>query len=382
MLRKARGSYRADQSVFGVAALAIYELQRDRIVPIPATTFGAQGILERDDLQRLLRSQIETVSPDTLILAEEFGDWEDSRRRIDLLGVDKDANLVVIELKRDDDGGHMELQAIRYAAMVSTMTFEQAVAARAGFQRRHGMNDDAQQAILDRLVWDEPNEDGFGQAVRIVLVAADFSRELTSSVMWLNSYGLDVRCVRLRPHDLNGRVLLDVQEIIPLPEGAEYQVRLREKTQRERQARESSADHTRFDVSIGGQSHNGLPKRKSILLVVRRLVEGGIEPTRIEASLSLPGRGFGLWRSVDGEMNATEFAKRASDDKAFDPVRWFCDNDRLIRSGGRTYAFSSQWGAPYWNNAMTQLKQAFPEFDIRYSPTRGAMGGADSSIDV
>jgi RecB family endonuclease NucS len=55
------------------------------------------------------------VSPDTIVIAEEFGEWEDSRRRIDLLGLDKNANLVVIELKRTDDGGHMELQALRYS---------------------------------------------------------------------------------------------------------------------------------------------------------------------------------------------------------------------------------------------------------------------------
>jgi len=33
-----------------------------------------------------LREQIEIISPDTLVVAEEFGDWEESRRRIDLLG--------------------------------------------------------------------------------------------------------------------------------------------------------------------------------------------------------------------------------------------------------------------------------------------------------
>jgi RecB family endonuclease NucS len=55
----------------------------------------------------IFREQVEIVAPDTLVVAEEFGEWEDSRRRIDLLGLDKDANLVVIELKRTEDGGHM-----------------------------------------------------------------------------------------------------------------------------------------------------------------------------------------------------------------------------------------------------------------------------------
>jgi RecB family endonuclease NucS len=100
--------------------MAIYEIQDGGLKKVNGTSFNAEGIRERDDLQRLLREQIEVIAPDTLLLAEEFGEWEDSRRRIDLLGLGKDASLVVIELKRTEDGGHMELQAVRYAAMVST----------------------------------------------------------------------------------------------------------------------------------------------------------------------------------------------------------------------------------------------------------------------
>ena len=75
----------------------------------------------------MLKAQIDEIVPDTLVVAEEFGDWEDSRRRIDLLGIDKNANLVVIELKRTQDGGHMELQALRYAAMISALSFDKLV---------------------------------------------------------------------------------------------------------------------------------------------------------------------------------------------------------------------------------------------------------------
>src|SRR4051812_15171162 len=107
--------------------MAIFELTADRIHQFKETTFSAVGLKERSDLQRLLRSQIEVISPGTLVICEEFGEWDESKRRIDLLAIDRDANLVVIELKRTEDGGHMELQAIRYAAMVSAMTFEKAV---------------------------------------------------------------------------------------------------------------------------------------------------------------------------------------------------------------------------------------------------------------
>jgi RecB family endonuclease NucS len=87
------------------------------------TNFGIEGIMERKDIQRLLSEQISVLDESLMVIAEEFGDWLDSSRRIDLLCIDSDANLVVVELKRTEDGGLMELQALRYAAMVSAMTF-------------------------------------------------------------------------------------------------------------------------------------------------------------------------------------------------------------------------------------------------------------------
>ena len=103
-------------------AVPIYELAEESIRPIPASTFRDAEVLERPHLQRAIRERIDVMSPDTLVIAEEFGEWEDSRRRIDLLGIDKNANLVVIELKRTEDGGHMELQASRYEAIVLAIT--------------------------------------------------------------------------------------------------------------------------------------------------------------------------------------------------------------------------------------------------------------------
>jgi len=212
--------------------VAIYEITPDKITALPQTTFAEAGLLERLDLQRLLREQIEVVAPDTLVISEEFGDWQDSRRRIDLLAVDRDANLVVIELKRTEDGGHMELQALRYAAMVSTMTLDRAASI---YARHLGAEDDnARARLLEFLGWDGSEGEHFAPDVRIVLVSAEFSQELTTSVLWLNKRDLDIRCVRLRPYRDGSRVLLDVSQVIPLPEESTYQVRLREKEEAER----------------------------------------------------------------------------------------------------------------------------------------------------
>lgn len=217
--------------------MAIYEISDDGLHCLEETSFEKEGLREREDLQRLIRDHVKISVPDTLVIAEEFGEWEDSRRRIDLLGLDKDANLVVIELKRTEDGGHMELQAVRYAAMVSTMTFEKIVDVHRRYLQKLGGTDDAEASILEFLGWEEPNEDAFGEDVRIILASAEFSKELTTAVMWLNDHELDIRCIRLKPYTLDGRVLIDAQQIIPLPEVETYQVQIREKGKRERRER-------------------------------------------------------------------------------------------------------------------------------------------------
>ena len=132
--------------------MPIYELSDTGIKRLQKTTFADRGIRERQDIQRLLRNQIEIISDQTMVIAEEFGDWDVSRRRIDLLCIDKEANLVVIELKRTEDGGHMELQAIRYSAMISTMTFDQVVEAhKAHEQRAAGKARSAALSDLERI---------------------------------------------------------------------------------------------------------------------------------------------------------------------------------------------------------------------------------------
>lgn len=107
--------------------MAIYKLEGEEIKKLSLTTFADEKINEATELQRYIINSIEVIEEDLLVLNSEFNAWEDSKRRIDILCIDKQANLVVIELKRTDDGGHMELQSIRYAAMISNMTFEKAV---------------------------------------------------------------------------------------------------------------------------------------------------------------------------------------------------------------------------------------------------------------
>ena len=351
--------------------MPVYEFGQDGIERLQETTFSIAGLQERRDLQRLIRQQIEVIAPQSLVISEEFGDWQDSRRRIDLLAIDKGANLIVVELKRTEDGGYMELQSLRYAAMVSTMTFDQAADAYEQYLTQSGETEvDARMAILQFLDWEEPDDDKFAQEVRIVLASAEFSKELTSSVLWLVDHGVDIRCVRLKPYSLGDRLLVDVQQIIPLPEAADFQTQVREKAQKERQSRASNADFTRFDVRVGNESHQSMWKRHAIFVICKHLCQNGVNPDDIAPLFDW--RPSTVWCSVDGTLDAQEFEKLATEQAVsngnnFSAGRWFCGDGELIHANNKTYALSNQWGGQGWHKAMGRLKEKYSQFGIEFS---------------
>ncbi len=346
--------------------MAIYEITKESLIPLSVTSFSAQGIRERNDLQRILRAHIAAIAPDTYVLSEEYGEWEDSKRRIDLLCLDKQANVVVVELKRTEDGGHLDLQAIRYAAMVSTLTFAQAVEAHTDYLHRLGGTDaDAQELILRFLDWEEPNEHEFAQDTRIILVSGEFSKEVTTSVLWLNQRDIDIRCVRLRPYSSGDRTLLDIQQIIPLPEAAEYQVQVRKKEAEKRQS-QGGPDFTRYDLIIKGKRFPNQWKRRLFLLVIRELIQQGI--TFEEILEIIPERKF---VKVDGRCTPEEFriklsAMKKSNGSPYETKRYFLDEGELIFVNGTTYALSNQWSIKRLPE-LDQLIAKYPEAGISYS---------------
>lgn len=320
--------------------MPLFEMKPGELIAVPSSTFANEKILERADLQRLLRARIDTIADDVLIVAEEFGAFSDARRRIDLLGIDREGRLVVFELKRTLDGGHLELQALRYAAMISTMTFDDLVGHYENYLAavEPEAADEAQARLANWL--DDGDGTVISRQVRIVLVSAGFDREITTTVLWLTDlYGLDIRCVRLTPYRVGDRLLLDVQQVIPLPEASELTIQLQRKATQERAIRGTDGrDWTQYVITGPVGESEPLRKRQAILTMVTTLRTAGV-PAREIAKAIPPSR----FLSVDGTLDGAELRE------AFtltypkgDPGRWFMENP--IHDEGRTWIVTKMWG--------------------------------------
>lgn len=251
--------------------MALYHLTEEALTPVATTDFSTESLMERQDIQRLLKDNIGALADDLFVIAEEYGEFQDSKRRIDLLAIDRDANLVVIELKRTADGGYMELQAIRYAAMIAYMTWAKVIEAYSNYSADET---NAEQVLLEFLGWEEPKEDEFGNAVRIILASADFSKEITTSVLWLNEMDLDITCVRLNLYKLNGELILNAEQIIPLPETETYQIGIREKRRNVKEAIKSGKDRSTYTLTVNGQAYeSGFIKADIGFITVQALSE-------------------------------------------------------------------------------------------------------------
>ena len=320
----------------------LFDMTDGELSQVARTTFAAEHVLERIHLQAALRDNISVLGDDLLVVAEEFGDFEEARRRIDLLCVDRTGRLVVVEIKRTEDGGHMELQALRYAAMVSTMTLDQLEVTldRHLSVTGHAEDGDAAEILGQWLDSEDGEPPIISRDVRIILVSADFGREITTTVLWLNEmFGTDIRCVRLSPYLVQGRLLLDVQQVIPLPEAEQLTTQLRRREQVVKAAT-SGADWTPYIIKTPAGDTPPLRKRRAILALVLALHEAGVPADTIRETIRGP-----RFLAVEGELTGEDLEERFVETypKAQGNLRrWFLDEP--IHEDGRTWVLSKMWG--------------------------------------
>lgn len=212
---------------------------------------------KEDQIRDLIAGQIADFLPDhkLMTIATEFSAWADSSRSLDILALDQNQSLVVIELKRDKDAAHAELQAIRYAAMLSVCTIENVI--EIGWQHRKksdpSITESKFKEELAQFLGVGLSDVELGKVPKIILVSSGFSKEITTTVMWLNenfvsqaddARGFDIYCFEVGLYQVADDFGLYFDQVIPIPAAQDYLVKARKKSMVAEQAAEKRRQRT------------------------------------------------------------------------------------------------------------------------------------------
>lgn len=179
------------------------------------TSFSQLNLKERYDIEEWIEKKPEILGEELLIINKEL--ILPSGIRLDLLAIDKKANLVIIELKRDDSGRNLEWQSIKYVSYCSNFLVENIFKYYAEYLESD--EDDAQYRIEEFI--DEEMEK-LNEKQRIILVSKEFHSDVVSAVLWLRDYKINIECIRLTPYLDCEQLFITSDMIIPLPEAKDY----------------------------------------------------------------------------------------------------------------------------------------------------------------
>lgn len=214
--------------------------QTNRISPVKTKTFGELGFTERKHLQEWLAYQPDALGEELLIIQKEFDGFDDTRERLDLLALDKDGNLVIIENKLDDSGRDVVWQALKYASYCASLTKLQIVEVYQQYLNRYEQNGEGNTDAASRICefLEAPDLDetklNLGNSQRLMLVAANFRKEVTSTALWLIGQGISIQCFKVIPYALGEQLLLNIDQIIPTPEAKELMIGINAKEAEEK----------------------------------------------------------------------------------------------------------------------------------------------------
>jgi len=204
----------------------------NRISKLEEKSFTELGFSERNHLQEWLANNPEALGEELLIIQKEFNGFNNTNERLDLLGIDKEGNLVIIENKLDDSGRDVTWQALKYASYCSTLKKEQIRRIYQEFLDKQGSNENAEENLIDFFAKDLAEISlNNGQTQRIIMVAGKFRQEVTSTVLWLMSYKLRIQCFKATPYQYDNQLFLNIEQIIPIKDAEDYVISMAEKTQ-------------------------------------------------------------------------------------------------------------------------------------------------------
>lgn len=223
----------------------------NRLKQLTEEKFSQLHITERYHLQEWIVNEPNAFGEELLFIQKEFDKFNDTNERLDLLALDKAGNIVVIENKLDDSGKNVTWQALKYASYCSTLSKKEISNIFQSYLDRESKGENAKEQLA--LFFETDYEDilhlNQPQTQRMIFVANNFRKEVTSTVFWLINYNIRIQCFKVTPYSLAEQKFITFEQIIPQKDTADYIIRMAEKNQEDVEVQEGlqNRHHVRLE---------------------------------------------------------------------------------------------------------------------------------------
>ncbi|WP_350343160.1 DUF4268 domain-containing protein [Proteinivorax tanatarense] len=212
----------------------LIDREKNEAISLSKKTFQELNFKERRHLQEWICKNTDILGEKLLVIQKEFSGFDDTKERLDLLAIDENGNLVIIENKLDDSGRDVVWQSLKYASYCSGLTKRNIKDIYQRYLDEQGEQKYAEKLLCDFFGVEDFNEVELNNdAQRIIMIAANFRKEVTSTAMWLLDHNIKIKCIKVTPYELDGQILLDTEQIIPIVDAEEYLIKIANKKQEE-----------------------------------------------------------------------------------------------------------------------------------------------------
>ena len=192
--------------------MLVFDRTNKKLSKFDESSLNKEKLLERTDLQKAIvnswdafRNEIGFSS--AILIGEEINPDNSTQDSLDILAFDsEDSSLLVIELKRDRNKLHL-LQAISYAAMVSSKTKDEII----DISRKQNASE--HEELVELLETTDISND-----VKIILLAESYHPEVIITADWLKTYGVSIYAFALDVHTDGDKTYFHVDQRYPLKE--------------------------------------------------------------------------------------------------------------------------------------------------------------------
>ena len=182
--------------------MGIHLIDGDKVVEYEKKTVGKEF-----EIEDFLESHPKVLDKDIFIIGRQVPTA--TKTRIDLMGLDRDGNVVIIEVKKGVSAREVVSQILEYGVWAEDIQYED-LNRIAKDRHISGFQDLYKKYEIDYKEIPEP----FNQNQRLYIVAEKIDEKIEDICRYLRVRGIDIKCVELNFFEKNGQRLVNTKVVV------------------------------------------------------------------------------------------------------------------------------------------------------------------------